>query len=350
MSYLNMRRITSICLSITVCAVILLCNAATPSAGRDSAIPADVYATYGVHNDAYAKDCAFPNCTYERGKDEPANPEYPPYWTSRWTMYRVFNKYQKFPPPYDRKPPPGLTAGTDYQTSWGTTYYDSTWSGPSGRGAMEENYDQFCLPIFPFPNNYSCSFISLGAIAFFVTYDDRPSWMPPVCLFSPSNHPPERDFIKHLPYARQDGERLDGKVYGYSFWVGTNGKPIQTGVSPDRTADQAIMFGYAFDAAPTPDRVNKTVAAYRHPQSFYFSGVPYMPQLPLPNAPIVSQNYTDFAMVKPDPATTWSKVSGLDPKTLPQCQLFNPPATAAAGRAPAAVGAATVPTWGTLGK
>jgi hypothetical protein len=53
--------------------------------------------------------------------------------------------------------------------------------------------------------------------------------------------------------------------------------------------------------------------------------MPYLPQVPLPNAPIISQNYTDFAMLKPDPAKTWAKVQNLDPRTLPKCQLFKPP-------------------------
>ena len=70
------------------------------------------------------------------------------------------------------------------------------------------------------------------------------------------------------------------------------------------------MFGYAFDSRPTPDRVDRSAAPYRHPQSFYFSGFPKPPA----NAPIVSQNYTNFAMIKPDPKTTWDQVNKLDPK------------------------------------
>lgn len=73
---------------------------------------------------------------------------------------------------------------------------------------MEEHYVKRCLPIFPIPNNFTCSFISLGRIAYFVTYpEDRPQGMPPVCLFSPDNHPPKRDFIEHLPYSLGDSSR-----------------------------------------------------------------------------------------------------------------------------------------------
>jgi hypothetical protein len=219
-----------------------------------------VYATYGVHNDSHAGDCAYPTCVYKRAKGQPTDPTYPPYWTSHWAMYRVFNKYQANPPPYAGKPPARLREGIDYQTSWGVTYYDSSWSGPSGQGAMEEHYDKFCLPIFPIPNNYSCSFISLGDTAFFVTYDDRPAWMPPVCLFSPRNHPPERDFIKHLPYSLGDSARLAFKVQGYSFWVNQAGAIIQVGARPDQTAAGGILFGYAFDRDATPDRVDRSAA------------------------------------------------------------------------------------------
>ncbi len=40
--------------------------------------------------------------------------------------------------------------------------------------------------------------------------------MPRGCLFSPRNHSPERDFIKHLPYDLGDSQRLQPPVQGYS--------------------------------------------------------------------------------------------------------------------------------------
>jgi hypothetical protein len=256
-------------------------------------------------------------------------------------MYRVFQGYAQHSPPYDRAPPPSLKPGRDYEISAGATYYDSTWEGLSGSGAMMEHYEKRCLPIFPISNHFSCSFISLGDTAFFVTYDkDRPTWMPPVCLFSPLNHPPRTDFISHLPYSADDGARLKNRVQGYSFWIdAASGKPIQIGVSPDRTKDHAIMFGYAFASVATPDRVDRSAEPYRHPQSFYFSGYPLAPA----NAAIVSQNYTDFAMIKPEPAKTWDLVSKIDPKTLPKCQLFDPPASAAT-----LAGVRRAPTWGDI--
>ncbi|WNG57888.1 hypothetical protein F0U59_26370 [Archangium gephyra] len=209
--------------------------ACSKSATRADGDADDVYATYGVHNSSHASECANRQCEYTRGPGDPTNPVYPEYWTSNWTMYRVFNNYETHLPPYDGKPPAPLVEGQDYEVSYGTTYYDSTWKG--GQGAMMEHYEKRCLPIFPLPSNYTCSFISLGDTAFFVTYDsDRPQGMPPVCLFSPRNHPPRRDFVKHLPYSQGDGAQLGGRVQGYSFWVDhATGKPMQTGASPDQT-------------------------------------------------------------------------------------------------------------------
>ena len=294
---------------------------------------AQTYQTYGVHNDPKASPCQSPDCRYPRAPGTPADPVYPAYWSAKWTMYRVFNQYQKYGPPYRGRPPLPLRPVRDYEISYGATYYDSTWRGPSGEGAMMEHYDKRCLPIFPISNHFTCSFISLGNTAFFVTYpQDRPQGMPPVCLFSPANHPPRRDFIAHLPYAAGDSARIGPGGQGYSFWIAADGgKVVQTGASPDRTADQAILFGYGFKA----DAGGKQM-----PQSFYFSGYPLAPA----NAPIVSQNYTSFAAVRPDPAKTWALVSTLDPAKLPACQLFVPPS----GLKALAPGK-TAPTWGDIG-
>ena len=284
----------------------------------------DVYQTYGTHNPASPSVCASPDCIYVRKDGEPSAPLWPLHWSSRWHMYRVFKGFDKFPPPYDGQPPTQLKNGVDYETSEGATYYDSEWTSGSdllpGVGAMRESYDDRCLPIFPIDNKFSCSFISLGNTAFFQTYaKDRPAGMPEYCLFSPLNHPPRRDFIRHLPYSKADSERLDGQVQAYSFWVdGQSGKPIQTGVQPDQTAQQAILFGYGFWSTPSPDRTDSQLRPYRHPQSFYFSGYPVAPA----NAPIVSQNYTNFSALQPTPET-WSVVAALNPRDIPECHLFD---------------------------
>lgn len=318
-----------------------------------------VYQTYGVHNAPEVSPCQRPNCRYARQPGQPADPLYPAYWTSNWTMYRVFGaSYAAYPPPYQGKPPAGLKPVVDYETSYGATYYDSTWKGASGQGAMMEHYDKRCLPIFPINNQFTCSFISLGEVAYFVTYpQDRPAGMPPVCLFSPSNHAPRRDFVSHLPYAADDSRRLGPGGQGYSFWVAvSDGKVLQAGAAPTLSPDNAILFGYGF-APAKPAGKGKPGGALQ-PSSFYFSGYPYPPPPgstppggPPYFAPFVSQNYTDWKPVKPDPAKTWAQVAGLDVKTLPACQLFDPPSPPT----PPSAGALSArskraPTWADIGR
>jgi len=298
---------------------------------------AQVYQTYGTHNPADASPCAVEKCVYHRGPGEPRDPLWPEYWQSGWTMYRVYNGYDKYPPPYPGRPPAALKEGVDYQTSRGASFYDSTWRGRSGEGAMEERYDNYCLPIFPIANNFSCRFISLGDVAYFVAGDGRPGWMPRVCLFSPVNHPPRRDFVSHLPYSAADSARIGKGGQAYSFWINAaNGYVIQVGASPDRTADGAILFGYGFQTDSS---------GQARPQSFYFSGYP----LPPANAPMVSQNYTGFTPTQPSP-DLWSEVAGLDPATLPACQLFDPPATKGPKGSVGAKAVKAAPTWGDIGR
>ena len=188
---------------------------------------------------------------------------------------------------------------------------------------MMETYEGWSLPIFPIDDHFTSSFASLGDTAYFVTYDkDRPKGMPPVCLYSDLNHPPARDFIEHLPYSKGDSAQLGGRIQGYSFWTSPDPQkpPIQVGAGPDRTKDGAVLFGYAFQSAWESDPVDKAAAPYRRPHSFYFSGYP----LPPANAPIVSQHFTEFAMLRPDPAT-WDPILKLvGGKDIPACNLLAP--------------------------
>ena len=62
----------------------------------------------------------------------------------------------------------------------------------------------------------------------------------------------------------------------------------------------AILFGYAF--APRGGALQ--------PRASISRAIRCRP----PDAPIVSQNYTDWAPTQPDPAQTWDQVSGLDPQ------------------------------------
>ena len=283
--------------------------------GADGPYQRHIYFNNGVHNDL---GCPEPlSCVFERSEDEPSDPWYPTWWISDWKMYRVFQNYENNPPPY-ASPPAGLSP-SDYEVSEGSTYYDSTFvpQDRDGYGAMMEHYEKRCLPIFAFENDYTCSFVSLGNKAYFLTYDDRPEGMPPCCLFSPRNHPPRRDFIRHLPYSKLDSTHLDNSLQAYA-------KTFSAG-------DQEILFAYAFYKTPEPDSFDGTAAPYRHPQSFYFSGVPELPS-GKPFAPIVSQNYYNFRMERPAPTDTWDRVAQMCSATPPWCCLFRTDCPPAAGQ------------------
>ena len=85
-----------------------------PGKAAAQEVSGDVFPTYGVHNDSHKDRCAHPDCAYPRAAGEPTDPIYPPYWSSHWVMYRVFNRFREFPPPYDGKPPTPLQDGKDY--------------------------------------------------------------------------------------------------------------------------------------------------------------------------------------------------------------------------------------------
>jgi hypothetical protein len=269
----------------------------------DAQIEGPIYPTFGVHNPAQYSPCAEPDCLNHRGPGEPSDPLYPLQWVSDWVMYRVFKGYENHPPPYTL-PPTELVEGRDYTVSRGTTYYDSSYRDANGTGAMLEYYDKYCLPIFPIDAHFTCAFISLGDKAYFLTYDqDRPKGMPACCKFSDLNHPPRRDFVKHLPFSPADTARVPG-IQAYSL----------TTPGPEGP----ILFGYAFESTYRTDQSAPEAGAYRHPFAFYFSGSPATP----PDAPIVSQNYTNFSARKPDPARTWAIVGQQCQGSIPWCQLF----------------------------
>lgn len=265
-----------------------------------------IYPTKGVHSPCY---CGPDECVEKRNPSDPPDPRYPEHWVSRWNMYRVYAGYEDNLPPY-ADPPAGLEPGKDYERTQGVTYYDDAYvpADGDGHGAMMEHYEKYCLPIFPIESRFTCSFISLGNKAYFLTYDeDRPEGMPPCCSFSPYNHPPRRDFIKHLPYSPEDSTHVDDKLQAYRY--------IAQG--PD---GEGIWFAYAFWRDEWLDPEHE----FQKPQSFYFSGSPTKP----PDAPFVSQNYIDFTIEKPDPAKTWAMVAKMCPADPPPCQLFDPPESA----------------------
>ena len=301
---------------------------ARPAPPVDAAIDADlshVYPTNGAHHAPIAGEgCLSPACdpaqacACPRQPGAPPDPQWPAAWTSRWTMYRVFGGWQQHPPPYDDRDGKlvgvPLVAGKDYEVSEGSSYYDADYHAPGARltGAMMEYYPTRCLPIFPGDNHYACAFVSLGETAYFLRFADpapvepAPETATSICLFSPDNHPPPRDFVGHLPWNPDDARRLGDRVLAYSLTVG----------------EPPILFGYAFERTARADGGG---APYQHPHSFYFSGYydPSNPGAP-PDAPIVSQNYHGFAATPP-PASLWQAVQARrarEPASLPYCNLF----------------------------
>ena len=89
------------------------------------------------------------------------------------------------------------------------------------------------------------------------------------------------------------------------------------------------MFGYGFESHWREDDYDKYHAPYRHPQSFYFSGCPVLPNKPNElYAPMVSQNYTEFIAKRPDPAETWDLVAKFaQGQPIPFFNPFVPPVT-----------------------
>ncbi len=277
------------------------------------------YQTFGVHHEALPGDCKDPRqkCAYQRASGEPSDPLWPEYWTSEWTMYRVFQNHDKHPPPYSS--PPSTLTPEDYEVSYGATYYDSTYEAQDGKGAIMEFYDKKCLPIFPMSNDFTCAFVSLGNRAYFLRYDDRPKDTPECCMFSENNHPPRRDFITHLPYNAAESQHENGRLQAYSIRVCGDGRVVEGGSGCDKDPKPPILFGYAFYKDAAADTADKSAAPYRHPHSFYFSGETSNP----PNAPIISQNYKNFRMEKPAPAQTWEQVAKKCEKVVPWCCLFS---------------------------
>lgn len=283
----------------------------TSVAGEDKSTPVEKterspatrheYFTHGVHNQVGCDPVE--SCIAERDDKDPPDPVYPKWWVSDWTMYRVFNNYQKFPPPYSS--PPENLQPSDYEVSQGRSYYDDTYvpKDGDGTGAMMEFYQDKCLPIFPLSNDFTCAFISLGNKAYFLRYEDRPKDTPQCCQFSLANHPPRTDFIKHLPYSKADSQHLNNSLqaYRYEMNVGEGAPPI--------------LFAYAFYKDKTLEFDGK---AYQQPQSFYFSGSLSQP----PDAPIVSQNYHNFRIVQPNPQQTWQQVEKSCPAKPEWCCLF----------------------------
>ncbi|CAA0100207.1 Uncharacterised protein [BD1-7 clade bacterium] len=264
-----------------------------------------IYPTGGIHND---KGCGESPCLFLRPAQAPEDPIFPDWWTTEWTMYRVHSNYQNNPPPYTS--PPERLKSDDFESSTGKSWYDSTYvprhhdGTRSNFGAFMQHFEKKCLPLFKGSNDYSCSFVSLGNKTYLIRYDDRPDETPKCCLFSPMNHPPRLDFVKHLEYDIRRSQMLGGTVDVYTRLFGKKAESL---------------LGYVFEKESRPDSFDERAEPYRHPHSMFFTG---STAKPVPDAPIVSINYNNFRMEKPAPSETWDIVGKTCPKKPEWCCLY----------------------------
>jgi len=86
--------------------LVLMVSTVQANEGRGLKDKAAAFASLLLHrrNPQQQKLHSAKKCVYERTAGEPSDPAFPIYWTSEWTMYRVFNNYDKFPPPYALPP------------------------------------------------------------------------------------------------------------------------------------------------------------------------------------------------------------------------------------------------------
>eukprot|EP00117_Sycon_ciliatum_P040162 scpid93606/ scgid29556/ len=120
--------------------------------------------------------------------NEPPKDHWPEKWISDWTLYHVLPE-DPTPPYADGKVPEQSRKGR------GRTYYD--WS----KLAIIEEYYDFCVPIFVEGHNFTCHFLNVNNVSYFITFDDRPSWTPPCCIFGKPWLPPSPSTISNtLPF------------------------------------------------------------------------------------------------------------------------------------------------------
>lgn len=275
-----------------------------------------VYETNGVHSDCGCdKDNNY--CLAKKDPSEPKRPKFPDHWISDWTMFTVMNETaaEEFPPPYTN--PPANIEAKDYRVSYGTSYYDNNYrpkepKGEQDFGAMMEHYSDFCLPIFGWPENkyeFTCAFVSLGKTAYFLEYKSNSEDAPKCYEFSPNNHPPRPDFLKHLDYWPEASKQLNGSVQAY-YW-----KQLW-----QKDAEPRMLFAYAFNREKSlQGNLPIDNEWYQRPQSFFFTG--QIAQGKEMTSPMISQNYTSFRTEQPNPKL-WQQVENWCKQPVPLAHLF----------------------------
>ena len=155
--------------------------------------------------------------------EDVSSPVWPNTFITDWEMYHTLPE-EPIPPYPDGKMLSPYTAGR------GRTYYD--W----GKLSMLEEYYDFCVPIFVEGFNFTCHFLNVGNISYFITFDDRPSWTPPCCIFGKPWLPPSPSTItgalpfykkaefygREVNWYRNSPDKPDELVFGYGFYADDN--------------------------------------------------------------------------------------------------------------------------------
>lgn len=153
-----------------------------------------------------------------------AQPTWPTTFITDWLLYHV--------PAEDPMPPYSNGAiPTPHRTGRGRTFYD--WR----KFALLEEYYDFCVPIFVEGFNFTCHFLNIGNVSYFVTFDDRPSWAPACCIFGKPWLPPSPSTVSsELPFYKKEeflGRPVNwyrttpptGLVFGYGFYADMEAQP-----------------------------------------------------------------------------------------------------------------------------
>ena len=111
-------------------------------------------------------------------------PILPQYYEANFVEYTALTAP---PPPYINGLPPAAPPSRLY-SSKGFTYYD--WSVKS----MIEQRFEYCVNVFPFSNNFSCSFVNVNNISYLTS--NGTSHLPPCCVYGDPWMPPPPDFLR----------------------------------------------------------------------------------------------------------------------------------------------------------
>uniref|UniRef100_A0A0G4GGD5 Uncharacterized protein n=1 Tax=Chromera velia CCMP2878 TaxID=1169474 RepID=A0A0G4GGD5_9ALVE len=136
-----------------------------------------------------------------------------------------------------------------FKATRGFTYYD--WSR---KAMIEERYD-YCVNVFPFGNDFPCTFFNVDGVSYLISFG-KTQHLPPCCIFGEPWYPIRPDFLR---------ASVDIAFEGSLPWDRQNASWFTTTTIPP----PAGPFKYAFKE-PLPSADSDERAVY---SSFSFPGV-----------------------------------------------------------------------------